>query len=68
MSLTIPFCRASSLLAITALVLGSTAPTVRAQTGGDYDARIRQLMSHPAVRVGFGQLFFNLFIYILLIY
>lgn len=50
MSLTIPFRRASSLLAITALVLGSTAPTVRAQTGGDYDARIRQLMSHPAVR------------------
>lgn len=50
MSFTLPFRRAYGLLAITALALGSTAATAHAQTGGDYDARIRQLMSHPAVR------------------
>lgn len=48
--------RASSILALATLLLGSTAVTARAQTGGDYDARIRQLMSHPAVRAALDQI------------
>lgn len=50
MSFPLLFRRASSLLALVALLLGPSAESARAQTGGDYDTRIRQLMNHPAVR------------------
>lgn len=50
MSLSLLFRRASNLLALAALLLGSSVGSAHAQTGGDYDAQIRQLMNHPAVQ------------------
>lgn len=42
--------RSSSTMAAVLLLLGAWTGGASAQTAGDYDAQIRQLMSHPAVQ------------------